>query len=147
MVCHSASVMKPTLVQPVRAGVSMALCPKILTVISSVSVMIALMIQSVKRCVRVMVVVLMVNVTVDRLVGVVITVINMAVPEHQVLMVMAAVVTALVLTISTKLELVIVQTTGVEMDVRFLFVQTIAQIMEHVILMEKFHSVNVIATG
>ena len=94
-----------------------------------------------------MVVVLMVNVTVERLVGVVITVIDMVALERQVPIVKAVVAMALVQTISTKLELANVQTTGVEMDVRFLFVQTIAQIMEHVILMEKLHSVNVITTG
>ena len=94
-----------------------------------------------------MVVVLMVNVTVERLVTVVIIVINMAVLERQVQIGKAVAAMALVQTTSTKLELANVQTTGVEMDVRFLFVQTIAQIMEHVILMVKFHSVNVIPAG
>ena len=94
-----------------------------------------------------MVAVLMENVTVERLVGVVIIVIDMAVPEHQVPIWKAVAAMALVQTTSTKLELANVQTTGVEMVVRFLFVQTIAQIMAHVILMEKFRSVNVIITG
>ena len=94
-----------------------------------------------------MVVVLMESVTVERLVGVVITVINMAVPERQVPIGKAVVAMALVQTTSTKLEPVNVQTTGVEMVVRFLFVQTIAQVTEHVILMVKFHSVNVISIG